>query len=166
MAATDTITRERLKELLVYDLQTGIFIRRIYFWGNKKGDIAGHTGIKGYLQIQIDGTRYQAHRLAFLYVLGYMPIEVDHINQIKTDNRWINLRSATRTVNNRNRRLGKNNKTGIYGVRWRSDSNKWRSIITANNKAISLGSHTCFFEACCARKSAENKYGYHVNHGS
>jgi len=71
-----------------------------------------------------------------------------------------NCKWATRTEQAHNKRLAKSNKTGVQGVRWSSQKNQWQTYISVNNKRINLGFHNDFFEACCSRKSAENKYWY------
>ena len=98
------LTQERLKQLLNYDPETGIFTRIISVSSNAlKGDIAGWINGHGYRQLSIDYKKYDCHRLAFLYMLGKLPNEeVDHINHIRSDNRWINLREVTRHENKKN----------------------------------------------------------------
>jgi len=164
-----SITQERLKELLHYDPDTGIFTRNIRTASCVSvGDIAGNTRkIDGYHVIRICGQRYPAHRLAFLYMEGsFPPYHVDHINHIRNDNRWCNLRRVKCTENLRNRTLQSNNTSGINGVNWHKHKRSWEASIRINKKRIYLGAFKCFFEACCARKSADIAYGFHSNHGS
>src|ERR1700730_6426271 len=100
------LTQERLKELLSYDPETGIFrwiAKSSPFSNILIGDIAGSPLAHGYLQIKIDGEQYLQHRLAFLYMLGRLPKgEGEHANLDKADNRWCNLREATRSLNHGN----------------------------------------------------------------
>lgn len=71
----------------------------------------------GYVQIKISGKLYHAHRLAWLYVYGYMPEkEIDHINRIRDDNRIANLREATSQLNSLNTGIYKNNTSGSKGI--------------------------------------------------
>lgn len=94
----------RLKELLHYDPNTGIFTWRVNRRGRfaRKGSVAGTVDFNGYIAMGVDNRRYYAHRLAWLYVFGYYPPEdTDHINEIKTDNRIVNLRCASRSENMR-----------------------------------------------------------------
>ena len=118
MPKTDAITQTRLKELLHYDPDTGVFT-----WLQRTtnsvqiGDVAGtqnksYKGYKGYIRIAIDGVLYLAHRLAFLYQLGWIPIEIDHDDQIKHNNRWANLNPSTRTLNRKNHPLSRANTSG------------------------------------------------------
>ena len=58
------------------------------------GDIAGCLVKTGYRQIKIGNTAYLAHRLAWFYVYGEWPEQLDHINRIKTDNRLDNIEEA------------------------------------------------------------------------
>ncbi len=101
---TKDLTQDRLKELLHYCPETGVFtwIKTNGSRG-KKGNIAGSINPIGYLDIGVDSKVYKAHRLAFLYVEGYFPeYGLDHINRNKSDNRWSNLRQVSQTCNMRN----------------------------------------------------------------
>ena len=96
-----TLTQARLKELLHYDPETGTFTWRLRRGPAAPGASAGTLHRRtGYLVIKVDGRQYLAHRLAFLYMTGqWPPDDTDHINRMKTDNRWRNLRAATRSQN-------------------------------------------------------------------
>lgn len=100
------LTAERVRELLHYEPATGIFTRRIRTSNRTKvGAIVGADNGKGYLQISVDWRLYSAARLAWLYMTGEWPKEeIDHINRVRSDNRFSNLREATRSSNNCNRR--------------------------------------------------------------
>ena len=99
-----TLSAERLREMLDYDAETGIFVwRKDHGVNVKAGMEAGHVTNKGYRMISLDGFRSVSHRLAWLYVYGAFPSgEVDHINRVKTDNRLCNLREVTRSENQQN----------------------------------------------------------------
>jgi len=160
-----TITQKELKELLHYDPLTGIFTWASTRRGRKVGNTAGYLNTIGYIIIQINGKKYKAHRLAWLYVHGYLPEFIDHENHIR-DNNWIlNLQDATRIENGKNLSIYKNNSSGVTGVNWHKTTNKWRASIGINNKDKHLGLFTDKFEAICTRKSADNKYNFHENHG-
>lgn len=159
------LTQERLKELFSYDPGSGDFTRIMVTNRWKKGSKAGGLGGRGYISIEISGKTYKAHRLAWLYMTGNWPDEIDHINHNKADNRIINLRSATRSENCKNRTINKNNKCGVMGVDWRESANKWRSRINVNGKDVFLGYFDKMSDAVIARKEAEKKYRFHVNHG-
>jgi len=160
----EILTQEKLKEILSYDASTGLFTwkERLNLGGEKKfysGKIAGWVNSKGYIGIRIDGKHFKAHRLAWLYVYGYFPEhQVDHINQIRDDNRLINLREASQSCNMQNQRISSNNKSGITGVSWCNRSGKWRSRITKNNKLIYLGEFSTLLKAAKARYEGELKY--------
>ncbi|ADJ55368.1 HNH endonuclease [Escherichia phage RB16] len=121
------ITQSRLKELLTYDKETGIFHWKVKL--NNNHDITKPAGVvyDGYVRIQVDGKKYRAHRLAWLYVYGYMPELIDHKNGITTDN-WIdNLRIASCTQNQYNSKIRKDNTSGIKGVSFHKRTGKWQA---------------------------------------
>lgn len=135
-------TQARLKELLHYEPDTGHFTRLVRRGGTANaGSKAGSLNRHGYVLIVVDGHRYAAHRLAFLYMTGAMPPEfVDHINQIKDDNRWENLRLASRAENSANTGLRVDNKSGYRGVFWLARLGKWRaSGRNRAGKSVHLG---------------------------
>lgn len=159
------LTQKELKKTLEYDPLTGEFIRLIANGsGDYIGDVAGGL-VHKYIRIMMGGKIYSAHRLAWLYMTGKWPKDqIDHINHIRGDNRWVNLREATSYENQRNRPLLRNNKSGINGIRW--DKNRWVVTVGVDGANIHLGRFADKFEAICARKSADNKYDYHPNHGA
>jgi hypothetical protein len=135
------ITQARLKELLHYDPDTGVFTYRVTSRWYTAGGVAGGLTPVGYRTIGIDRKGHLAHRLAVLYMTGAMPpSDVDHVNGVKSDNRWRNLRVATRGENQQNIRGPRgHNKTGLLGVRlWRG---KFRAQIVHAGKQFYLG---CF----------------------
>lgn len=96
------LTQERLKELLDYDKNTGLFTWKIYKGRVTKGYIAG-TICRGYINIKIDNKLYKAHRLAWLYMYGKLPdMVIDHIDSDKTNNKISNLRDVSIAYNNQN----------------------------------------------------------------
>lgn len=135
------LTQKRLKELLAYDPATGILTRLIRTSNCVHiGDVAGRPQKQGYLRIMIDGASYLVHRLAFLYMTGKWPkAGVDHINLNKTDNRWLNLREATKAQNSMNRCAPANNTSGYKGVHWDKQNSKWRARIKVSGKSIHIG---------------------------
>lgn len=160
------MNRKDLRNLLHYDLETGIFKWKKYKKGCRRNLIAGTLTKKGYIRIKIsNSTPVMAHRLAFLYVLGYMPEEVDHADHDRANNKWINLENSSSFKNGRNLSLNKNNKLKITGVYYIEERKCFVAKIRNNDSQLYIGSSVDFFEACCARKSAENKYNYHENHG-
>ena len=153
-------TVERVKDLLHYDPETGVFTWRVKRGGAvDAGDAAGTKDSRGYIQIGVDRTLYLAHRLAWLYTYGYWPeTPLDHINRVRTDNRIANLRPATYALNNQNASVPCNNKSGVTGV-WRNKRlNKWQAYIRINGQQIHLGLFEQFDAAVQVRKAAERKY--------
>lgn len=114
-----TLTQERLKEVLHYEPENGLFTWRINTSVAKPGERAGCDHGMGYRNIGIDYKKYLEHTLAYLYMTGEMPpFEIDHINGDKADNRWVNLRSATRSQNGHNKPNGRRGSGGGFpGVR-------------------------------------------------
>ncbi|MCK4758405.1 MAG: HNH endonuclease [Candidatus Aminicenantes bacterium] len=160
------ITQEKLKKLLHYDPETGIFTRLISTQGKKKNSIAGAKTNLGYIKIIINKKPYLAHRLAWLYMTGEWPVEdTDHIDHVRDNNRWNNLREVSRSENLKNQSMRKSNSSGITGVSWNKLRDKWKVQINLDGVRKTLLQSKDFFEACCVRKSAENRYGFHANHG-
>jgi hypothetical protein len=127
MRYRNDITAERLREVLYYDLKTGIFTWRVSPVGwIKVGDPAGSITKKGYIRICVDGAMYMAHRLAVLYVTGAWPVDqVDHWDMIKSNNAWLNLRQADNGGNQFNTTLRRDNKSGHKNVSWHPTYNEW-----------------------------------------
>lgn len=163
---TDKITSQELKELLHYDELTGVFTWKVRRKGVKFGAIAGNVTVNGYRQMKVMLRNYQAHRLVWLYMTGKFPDDqIDHINGVTDDNRFINLREVSNQENSRNLSIPKRNTSGVIGVQWSKKSEKWRAGIMVNQKAIHLGLFEDKEDAIRARKIAEKKYNFHENHG-
>ncbi len=96
---------------------------------------------------------------------GKWPKEIDHINHKRSDNRWANLRETLENENYKNKSLMSNNSSGVHGVSWNKKDKVWTAMIGVCKKVIYLGSSKDKFEAICCRMSANNKYGFHRNHG-
>ena len=110
------LTQARLHELAHYDPATGVFTARRRTGGTiTVGSVLGTLRL-GYVRVTLDGERHDAHRLAFLYMRGTMPSEVDHRNRDRADNRWCNLRSVTRSENQQNTLARRDSRVGIKGV--------------------------------------------------
>ncbi len=105
-----------LKERLQYCCETGLFTHKTNTTRKRIGDLAGYSHSRGYRHIMVYGKEYKAHRLAFLYMEGSIPDEVDHINRIRDDNSWSNLRPADRVLNTQNVGVRKDNKHGVRGL--------------------------------------------------
>lgn len=131
--AKPILTAQRLREILNYDPETGVFTKN----GKEVGFLVPP---KNYRRVMVDGTQYYAHRLAFLYMTGEWPHQADHINGIKTDNRWANLRDVDNRTNMENmRRPMKNSKSGVLGVCWAKNEQKWKAQISINNVNTHVG---------------------------
>lgn len=133
------LTAERLREVISYDPSTGAF----HWLKNRKGGMkagmrAGNLKSTGYRKINIDGSEYYEHRLAFLYATGQSPLKhVDHINMDRADNRICNLRLTTRSQNLTNVSASKRNKLGIKGVN--QVGNKYRVTISKDRTYRHIG---------------------------
>jgi len=106
---------------------------------------------RGWKKIQINGKTMLQHRVAWFLVYGFWPKEIDHINQDKADNRLINLRACTRSINSLNRGPRSDNKTGHQGVSWIPERKKYRAWY--RNKH--LGLFKTLEEAVARRREAE-----------
>lgn len=146
--AARRITPERLRQILNYDPETGIFTWRQKPNRNKPiGALAGTRHRKGHWQITVDGGRYFAHCLAWLWVYGVWPEnQIDHRNAIRADNRIGNLRQATQTQNNANRQLGKN-ACGYKGVSLHRQSGLFRARIKIHRREHCIGYYATAPEA-------------------
>jgi hypothetical protein len=93
------VTPERLREVLHYSPETGVFVRKISRGRKAVGSVVGTTSNI----VWIDNASYRAHRLAWFYVTGAWPThEIDHIDGDRANNRFLNLRDVTRSVNREN----------------------------------------------------------------
>lgn len=140
MAKTD-LTAQRLRELLHYDPETGVFIWRMQAHKSRRkiGDRAGCRGADGYVVIGVDAGYFKAHRLAWLYCHGVWPAgDIDHMNGNRSDNRLCNLRDASRSMNAQNvHGASKRSKSGLLGVR--KFGKKWRTAIMIDGRVKHLG---------------------------
>jgi len=125
-----------LKLFLEYNPSTGLFIWLI---GKRKGSVAGTLRTDGYVQINIKGVCYFAHRLAHLYMEGNRPNQIDHRNEIRNDNRWSNLREATHSQNKMHTARQINNTTGYKGVTYDARREKYWAQIKKDNVPYFLG---------------------------
>jgi hypothetical protein len=158
MGNLTNITAEYLRQCLDYDPRTGFFIwkvrpqkhfkdKRVYNTWNSRfsGKKAGRINKNGYEIITIDYVGYLGHRLAWLYVYGWLPKYVDHVNNDgpKHDNRLCNLRIATNSQNMMNIGRHKDNKSGFKGVSLNKKLYKWVSQISIKGKQAYLGLYDC-----------------------
>lgn len=135
------LTVERLREVLRYEPETGEF-----YWVKaisrkiKAGKKWGSLHRTGYIFGKIDSERFSGHRLAWFFVTGEWPsIQIDHRNLNRADNRWSNLREATRSQNQWNRAKSRSGISQYKGVSWHAQSRTWRARIHKYRKETALG---------------------------
>jgi len=134
------ITQEKLKEILSYNPETGLFVwlkckRKTHLIGKN----AGSKNNSGYVRTKIDNKHYFCHRLAWFYMTGKWPEDtIDHINGIKHDNRFSNLRDCSIQTNKENKRIPDfDNKTGYLGVS--KKKKRYRAQIKTFGETIHIG---------------------------
>ena len=137
------MTQEELKSLLHYDPDTGIFVWTVKRGRHPSGREARCVNKAGYIVIRINQKLYLAHRLAWLYMHGDLPKEIDHINGIKSDNRISNLRPANRYQQMQNTKMRSHNKTGATGVTHCKQTGKYAAEVRVDGKRIWLGRFDC-----------------------
>lgn len=131
------LTQERLKEVISYDPETGIFEWLVRPRQRAMSRIAGTTNPNGYRQIGIDQRVYKAHRLGWFYVHGVWPSkQIDHLNGDRLDNRIANLREADFSQNQANSKRRITNKSGHKGVYFHSHSGLWVARVYKNYKNV------------------------------
>lgn len=157
------LTQEIVRELLDYDPETGLltwkerdvkwfvdgkrtakqscFVWNKLYMGKQALTSFNNDGYKlgSVLKIQV-----QAHRLIWLYMTGEWPEYIDHINGIRDDNRWENLREVSSLGNNRNKGVRNDNKSGYRGVH--KVKNRWRARIQYVLNGISISEHIGYFD--------------------
>ena len=157
--ATNSITQERLKSLLTYDPDTGVFTNIAKRKFIPAGAAVGSTLTRGYKACMLDGKRYMLHRLAWLYVYGSWPKgQIDHINHITSDNRIANLRDVSCAENHQNRARKTKSASGYLGVTWHKRDKRWQAHIEKDGRAIYLGQFVELSDAVNARINAEPIY--------
>lgn len=149
------LTQDSLKDVIHYDPDTGAFTWARGRPGCRRGDPCGRVNTGGYLEIGVFGRLHHAQRLAVLYMTGVMPPQsVDHINFDRLDNRWSNLRCASQSQNMANVRLRATNTSGVHGVTWDKDRQKWRAQLRVGGKQVNLGRYDSKDEASEVVKAA------------
>jgi hypothetical protein len=179
MAPRELPDQETLRKLLDYDPQTGALTWRerpasmfadavlhspehcAAIWNKRYAGKAAlcYKKANGYLQGSIFDRKVHAHRVAFKWMMGVDPDDVDHIDGDRANNRFENLRNCSRQDNLRNMRLSRRNVLGVHGVRIKRG--RWNVRIGT----INVGTFDSFEDAAAARKDAEQQHGYHENHG-
>lgn len=155
------VTGALLELYLQYDPDTGIFRRNLTTNPNSvAGDIIVKLNDQGYVEVTINDIRLRGHRVAWAWVTGQWPDgDLDHINGQRWDNRFINLRKANRSQNLQNTGIKKTNKSGVTGVHFCEDRQKWVAQISVNKKPTCLGRFDAFEDAVAVRLAAQ-KFHY------
>ncbi len=162
--AVEKLTAARLREVLHYDPDTGIFIRCANVFAGQHasvkiacaGDVAGYYRPDGYLEINVDGCRYYGHRLAWLYMTGAWPAQqIDHRDNDPSNNRWSNLRDVSPSVNQENKASAyRNSKTGVRGITVCKQTGRFIVFIKRRN----VGRFRTLDDAIAARAAAEREF--------
>ena len=150
----DRISHDQLLAEFSYDAETGTFTRLIRSGHTHPGPVNNVPGFHGYVYLSIHNRKYTVHRLAWFYMTRKWPKEVDHINGLKADNRFCNLRIATRAQNEANKRVRRDSQTGVKGVTWDPYMEMWFAYITINYKMKNLGRYERFEDAVAVRTKA------------
>lgn len=159
-------TQKNLTDNFNYDPNTGDLTFKHNSASGRQNAIATFSHTRGYLSVLIGSKQYLAHRIIYMMMTGNFPEEhIDHINHIKHDNRWCNLRAVKQATNNKNMPKQINTKTGVVGVSLHKPTGKYRAYITVKSKAKHLGLFESIEAASAARDLANIQYGYHQNHG-
>lgn len=168
-----------LREMLDYDPETGLLtwkVRPVHHfksagfcnhWNKTHaGKITNCVDFSGRVIVNIKGRPHYAHRLIWAIVYGEYVQYIDHIDLNPSNNKLSNLRACTKSQNQHNRGLSKNNSSGFKGVSWHSQRKKWTARITVNWKNIYLGLYDTQEEAHAAYcKAADELHADFANHG-
>ena len=151
------ITQRLVKHL--FDYVDGELRRRNPTGTRHKSDsVAGSINNRGYVHVKINRKKYLAHRLIYLYHHGTMPDFIDHIDGNKLNNRIENLRECTKSQNGFNMRMNSNNTSGVKGVSWNEQRQKWVVHLRLNHKQKYFGGFKDFELAELVAIEARNKY--------
>lgn len=152
-----------------YDPKTGIFTWKQTLCSTAvKGTRAGSKAVHGYRRIQINRVPIYEHNAAWILIHGSIPegFEVDHKDLVKSHN-WIdNLRLVTKSQNQHNRGMSKNNTSGVKGVSKCKQTGMWKARVTFHGKEYHVGRFKLLDEAKEAVKLKRNElHGEFANHG-
>lgn len=158
------ITQQRLHEMFEY--RNGHLYRKFSIGCSKAGDKVGFTNDKGYLAVNIEKKCIPVHRLIWMMQHGEMPSLIDHIDGDRQNNRIENLRLADRYGNAQNKRMHRNNTSGVKGVSWHKRGKKWKAQIVCNGQNYNLGLYDLIDEAEeVVSLAREMLHGSFANHG-
>ena len=159
--SSSTLTADELRSIIDYDPITGIWTWKISQKGNiQRGRQAGNVDKStGYRRICINHILYRSARLAWFYMTGeWPPVDVDHDNTNRSDDRWSNLRLATDGNNMANANVRRDNTTCHKGVTYYKASGKYVARIRVDGNYIYLGSFEKKEDAAIAYVNAAIKY--------
>lgn len=165
------ISEDEIKEInrrVRYEPMTGRFYWKIDIGGNggMTGDeILNRKCGRGYLRMRICGRSYTLHRIAWLISKSEWPDQIDHIDHNRVNNIISNLRAVNNAQNQRNSKLDKRNTSGVHGVTWSKRYMKWVVQLGHDGRNIYLGRYEDLAEAIEVRLAANERYGFHENHG-
>ncbi|URF03001.1 HNH endonuclease signature motif containing protein [Cupriavidus campinensis] len=158
---------ERMKSIVEYNPDTGIFSRLVAAGGRKVGDVCGWTMNRGYINVNVGGCQVLAHRLAWMFMYGPIPpkMDIDHIDGDRKNNRIANLRLATRSQNNQNiSRARSDNRTGLLGAHVGRSLGSYTSRISVNGKDTFLGTFATAEDAHAAYMKAKQQLHAYAPH--
>ena len=159
----ESLTQEELKRYLRYEPESGLFVRLIATNNTAKvGDITGRPNADGYIKMTLSGATHVAHRLAFLWMTGRYPDhfeQVDHINGVRSDNRWSNLRLVTHQQNQHNRHWADSSEgrtSKHLGVSFKQKGRRrWEASIRVGRRLLYIGRFATEEEAAAAYLDAK-----------
>lgn len=154
------LTQKQLQKELVYDLSTGEFHRRIARCNRVEiGDLVGTLDSHGYLQIRVSGRLYLGNRLAWLYMTGdWPPLDIEHRDNVRSNNRWHNLRLTTRVRNGMNRRCRKDSLTKMKNIMQCGEGGRYRVRVSVGRRRVHVGYFDTLKEAEEAHVRAAVRY--------
>lgn len=183
MAAKPLPSQEVLRQLLDYDPATGglrwkargpewfppsglTTAQNMNRWNSRHAgtDAVCKVTPKGYRGGRLFDRQVFAHRVAWKWMTGEDPDQIDHINGVRNDNRFVNLRAADNMINSRNRKRRLDNTSGVTGVH-EATRNGSRTGWIVKVEGRYLGTFDCIGRAIAARREAERRHGFHENHG-
>ena len=158
-------TQKRLRELFYYVAETG-YLQRHKPRTNKVAFGCCSLATPGHYQVWVDGALYPAHVIIWVLVTGEWPDrDIDHANGVKTDNRWSNLRKASRSQNSANRKIHCNNVLGFKGVS--PKGSRFLAIVVKDYKVVYRGTFLTPERAHAAYiKAAKKWFGDFANDGA
>lgn len=181
MADRSDITPELCRQLLRYEPETGKL-----FWLPRPASMFNSTtqspnvacgvwnarfaGEEAFITLNDAGYRYssihaikvRAHRVIWMMQTGEDIPEgmlIDHINGVRDDNRWVNLRLASRSQNNHNRhRTRSDSISGIRGVKYRAERDRYVAVLRVDGRERKFGSFRTAAEAHARFLEVERQY--------